>query len=140
MSDYVNKICPFCKTEIQETDEIVICSACEMPHHKECWIENQGCTTFGCTGTIKSADNAPSPITSSTGYNNAPAQTPVTTTNDSFCSKCGAANPGNLSFCSKCGNQLKPAAPQTFTPASSTSTNSTDQITNFFSSVVATIT
>lgn len=23
-----------------------------MPHHKDCWIENMGCTTFGCLGTI----------------------------------------------------------------------------------------
>ena len=32
------------------------CSACEMPHHKDCWIENQGCTTFGCQGTIRGLD------------------------------------------------------------------------------------
>ena len=36
--------------------EIVQCSACEMPHHKDCWIENQGCTTFGCQGTIRGLD------------------------------------------------------------------------------------
>ncbi len=33
-----------------------MCSACEMPHHKDCWIENQGCTTFGCQGTIRGVD------------------------------------------------------------------------------------
>ena len=54
MNQYVGKLCPFCKSAMQETEEIVVCSACEMPHHKECWIENQGCTTFGCLGTIQS--------------------------------------------------------------------------------------
>lgn len=54
MNRYVGKICPYCKTIITQTDEIVVCSACEMPHHKNCWVENRGCTTFGCLGTIQS--------------------------------------------------------------------------------------
>ena len=52
MNSYVGKLCPYCKTELKVTDEIVLCSACRMPHHKECWIANSGCTTFGCMGTI----------------------------------------------------------------------------------------
>ena len=56
MNEYVGKICPYCKTELKENDDIVVCSICDMPHHKDCWIENQGCTTFGCLGTIKAAD------------------------------------------------------------------------------------
>ncbi len=105
MSNYTNKVCPFCKTEFAETDDVVVCSVCDMPHHKDCWVENQGCTTFGCTGTIKTADNSPSPIiTNETGYNNAPAQP----TNNIFCTKCGAPNASTYSFCSKCGNKLTP--------------------------------
>ena len=34
-------------------DQIVMCGICEMPHHLSCWQENNGCTTFGCTGVIK---------------------------------------------------------------------------------------
>lgn len=34
-------------------DQIVVCGTCEMPHHLSCWQENNGCTTFGCTGVIK---------------------------------------------------------------------------------------
>lgn len=56
MQEYIGKICPYCKTAFAEGDEIVQCSACEMPHHKDCWIENQGCTTFGCQGTIRGLD------------------------------------------------------------------------------------
>lgn len=55
--EYIGKICPYCKTAFAEGDEIVQCSACEMPHHKDCWIENQGCTTFGCQGTIRGLDD-----------------------------------------------------------------------------------
>ena len=60
MSEFIGKTCPYCKTPFQEGDDVVICSVCEMPHHKECWVENRECTTFGCTGTIQgiSAKNA----------------------------------------------------------------------------------
>ena len=54
--DFIGKICPYCKTEFKEGDDVVVCSICEMPHHKECWIENKACTTFGCTGTIVGAE------------------------------------------------------------------------------------
>ena len=53
MESYIGKVCPFCRTAFEKEDDVVVCSACEMPHHKDCWIENQGCTTFGCMGTIK---------------------------------------------------------------------------------------
>lgn len=46
------KICPYCKTVLEKNDDVVICSECQMPHHKQCWIENKGCTTFACKGTI----------------------------------------------------------------------------------------
>jgi hypothetical protein len=25
------------------------CIACKSAHHRDCWIEFNGCTTFGCT-------------------------------------------------------------------------------------------
>lgn len=50
---FQGKACPFCKTTFKEDDVIVVCSVCDMPHHLSCWQENNGCTTFGCTGTIK---------------------------------------------------------------------------------------
>ena len=54
--DFIGKICPYCKTEFKEGDDVVVCSNCEMPHHKECWIENKACTTFGCTGTMSGGE------------------------------------------------------------------------------------
>ena len=50
---YIGKTCPYCKTRLTEEDDIVVCSACDMPHHLSCWQDNQGCTTFGCTGSIQ---------------------------------------------------------------------------------------
>lgn len=97
MSDYIGKICPFCKTEFRSDDEIVVCSQCDMPHHKECWIENQGCTTFGCLGTIRSADQAATSVTThQMTFEDAAA----------FCTACGAPLDASAAFCSKCGNRV----------------------------------
>jgi ketosteroid isomerase-like protein len=40
--------CPYCQTNIKESADKIICSECHTPHHKECWEENKGCTTYGC--------------------------------------------------------------------------------------------
>lgn len=50
--ELAGKTCPFCKAPFLEGEAVVFCSHCEMPHHLECWKENGGCTTFGCTGNI----------------------------------------------------------------------------------------
>lgn len=111
MSEYIGKTCPYCKTPFREGDDIVICSVCEMPHHKECWVENRECTTFGCTGTIQgvSAKNA--------GL--------------AFCPYCGTPHNVGAAFCGTCGNSLtgtaapRPAQPvnQTYAPPQQTYTH-----------------
>jgi len=43
-----NKICPYCQSKIKSGADFTVCSQCGTPHHKECWEENLGCTTYGC--------------------------------------------------------------------------------------------
>lgn len=101
MNKYIGKICPYCKTPFQEGDDIVVCSSCDMPHHKDCWVENQGCTTFGCIGTIKAADGTSSTVTATEiSYEDTPAANYI------FCTKCGAKHSAESSFCTKCGSAL----------------------------------
>lgn len=90
MGDYIGKICPYCQTAFKEGDDIVVCSICEMPHHKDCWIENKACTTFGCTGTISNADE----------------QTQEAIDGVIFCTSCGTKMRGTQKFCSNCGMPL----------------------------------
>ena len=113
MNDYVGKICPYCKCKFEENDEVVVCSDCEMPHHKDCWIENQGCTTFGCSGTIQGID-AIEPI--------APISGVTGEVRTIYCSQCGEPSASNVLFCSKCGNRLMDNTPPTppVTPVVST--------------------
>ena len=42
--------CPFCLSVILPVEDRVVCSACGIPHHRECWRINGRCTTYGCTG------------------------------------------------------------------------------------------
>lgn len=49
MESYIGKVCPFCKTPFKDGDNIKVCNACATPHHQECWDENKGCSTFGCS-------------------------------------------------------------------------------------------
>lgn len=101
--EFVGKICPYCKCVLTEEDEIVVCSDCEMPHHRDCWIENQGCTTFGCQGTIAGADGPATSVTSGELVFEEPAA-PVR-----YCAKCGTSNPMTSGYCRKCGNALAAA-------------------------------
>jgi len=103
MNDYVGKICPYCKAAFTEDDEIVVCSVCDMPHHKDCWVENKGCTTFGCLGTIKSADGGPTSVTNTQLQNE---EATAQSASISYCIKCGAPIPGGNAFCGKCGNPV----------------------------------
>lgn len=108
--DFIGKICPYCKTKFKEGDDIVVCSICEMPHHKECWIENKACTTFGCTGTIVGAEQ----------YTDA-------VDNKTFCSKCGATLSEGQKFCPSCGTPTDVTGEPHFQVAGTYATNQSYQ-------------
>lgn len=94
MNDLYGKLCPYCKTELKQCDDIIVCSDCNMPHHKDCWIENKGCTTFGCLGTIDTPNE--------TSFND------FELTLDDFnmvqCKQCGNLTDKNEQYCVHCGN------------------------------------
>ena len=107
MNDYTGKICPYCKTEFRPGDDIIVCSECDMPHHKDCWVENQGCTTFGCLGSIKAADNTASSVTATQmNYEDSRNTSAPVNSGVVFCTQCGTQNANTSSFCSHCGNRL----------------------------------
>ncbi len=74
---YIGKTCPYCKTPFVDGDTVVFCSVCDMPHHLSCWQDNQGCTTFGCTGTIKEIIGNDTTVMPSATTHSEPAPTAV---------------------------------------------------------------
>lgn len=42
-------LCSICQCSLEEGDNVVNCSACHAQYHSECWNENDGCGTYGCT-------------------------------------------------------------------------------------------
>lgn len=99
---YVGKICPYCKTEIKEGEDVIACPACGIPHHRGCWEENNGCTTFGCSEQHYKAVNInPTAVCSTCGA--------LLGANQAFCSSCGTARSVSVGrVCGKCGAELKP--------------------------------
>jgi TM2 domain-containing membrane protein YozV len=87
----VSQVCPYCRTEVAaEAASNVFCSVCSTPHHGDCWLENGGCTLFGCTNAppdepkvqvttndVVYAPGAPAPVfgvaPTSTGFGDASA-------------------------------------------------------------------
>lgn len=42
-------VCPYCRMPFDGASPAKIyCTACGVPHHEDCYLENGGCTVFGC--------------------------------------------------------------------------------------------
>jgi len=109
MNQYVGKICPYCKAAFTDADEIVVCSECDMPHHKECWVENQGCTTFGCNGTIQSVEQASevNTIVNDDGDFEIELYPSDVDFSSAYCPKCGSSHDPTDLFGKHCGQSFE---------------------------------
>lgn len=113
MENYIGKICPFCKTEIKEGDDVKVCPACNIPHHAGCWEENKGCTTFGCSEQHYEAQHTnPTDVCKKCGAPLGDGQafcpkcgTPKVEEKKNVCGKCGAELQDGQEFCPKCGQK-----------------------------------
>ncbi len=114
MEEHVGKICPFCKTEIQAGDAVIVCPECGIPHHEVCWKKNKGCTTFGCDQQHYEEQNLnPADVCVNCGapfddwYHFCPkCGTPRGKEKEHICRKCGAELQEDQNFCPKCGLQI----------------------------------
>ena len=77
--------CPYCKTQFKESDEAISCPACQTLHHANCWEENKGCTTFGCSEQHYEEQH---------------------TNPTDVCVNCGAPLGDGQEFCPKCGTKV----------------------------------
>ncbi len=118
MEEYIGKICPFCKTEIKENDEVKVCPECGIPHHATCWEENKGCTTFGCSQQhYEEQHTNPTDVCVKCGAPLGDGQgfcpkcgTPKGGMKQRVCGKCGSVLQEGQDFCPKCGTRYDPSA------------------------------
>ncbi len=114
MENYIGNVCPFCNTEIKESDVVKICPDCGVAHHEACWTENNGCSTIGCSEQHSEADNINSAdVCTSCGTTLEEGQafcpkcgTPKTVVKSNICNKCGAELQEGQDFCPKCGQKV----------------------------------
>lgn len=108
MENYIGKTCPFCKNKITDADQVMVCPSCGAVHHLNCWNENKGCTTFGCSKQhYEEQHTNHTDVCTKCGATLADKQT--------FCPKCGAAKVEPVvKFCPKCNTEL--ADDQIFCP------------------------
>jgi len=63
--------CPYCR-EVIAGQDIIRCPSCGTPHHRDCFVENGGCTVFGCESAptdepkirVSLAETPSAPVTS----------------------------------------------------------------------------
>jgi len=60
--------CPFCRSPLKPSDEIIECPECGVSHHADCWHGNgDHCTVYGCQGSLREpARNRAQPVASPT--------------------------------------------------------------------------
>ncbi|MBI3831069.1 MAG: hypothetical protein HY291_16235 [Planctomycetes bacterium] len=47
------QLCSICQTAVIAGEQVCKCPYCGLPFHMECWLENRGCSAYGCQGAPK---------------------------------------------------------------------------------------
>jgi hypothetical protein len=56
--------CPTCQADVQPGEATLRCPSCEQLHHRECWTEVGGCSTYGCpqAPALNKEEAGPAPL------------------------------------------------------------------------------
>jgi hypothetical protein len=64
----VQATCPICQTAIAPQESVLTCPKCQQVHHRECWIEVGGCSTYGCEQAPALAKEETAPVPARTAW------------------------------------------------------------------------
>ena len=94
--------CPICQTGIGADEFAVTCPQCHQVHHRECWSEVGGCSTYGCT-EAPAADKSDATAT----------QPRSAWGDDKNCPACGETIKSIALRCRYCGTDFETVDPMT---------------------------
>ena len=63
--EYIGKNCPYCQTPVKPGQQVITCEKCDITHHEDCWLENGGCTTYGCLSSSDRIKSVTAPVPTS---------------------------------------------------------------------------
>ena len=95
--------CPICCCEFGADDKLVMCPDCKVLYHSECWEENHGCATYGCTSTKHEETHTSAASGPSTSQPFGGSRTG----NQNRCPFCGEMHEAGGLVCPSCGRVLR---------------------------------
>ncbi len=108
-----NKTCPYCQSKIKSNADVIICSHCGTPHHRECWDENQGCTTYGCINNPATEKKINVNYSGAKDVGNKTIDeikksiSGINEIKTIVCPECGSETEENSVYCRQCGFNMK---------------------------------
>ena len=95
------KISPYCMMPIKPGEAVKTCPKCGIPHHRDCWNENNGCTTYGCDVKVGGETNSQNTSGNSQDLTTLLSSLP----NANICPYCSTeiTSRDRVIYCEKCG-------------------------------------
>lgn len=71
----VGRPCSYCRYQFDASDLVRQCEACSSVLHADCWVDGNGCASFGCTNNTAAGIVAGAPSVSSAQTVSLPTET-----------------------------------------------------------------
>lgn len=99
---YEGLTCPVCQKPFAETDDVVACPKCGLPHHRSCWMIDKRCQMEELHGTDAQWSRNKQKAEDTKGHIPPDGQPH----NAQVCPHCYTRNAEFAEFCSHCGREL----------------------------------
>ena len=105
--------CPYCLSQISDTEETVQCAKCGAKHHAECWHENGGCAAKNCDRRDRQApinievDDEPNTMLVLSKESVEQARPSIIRRVSNPCLKCGKQLPDGELYCPECRPEIQ---------------------------------
>ncbi len=107
MALYEGYACPVCGERFAETDDVVVCPQCGLPHHRACWSAEGHCHLQHLHNTDEQWSRDKETKATAQPEHHAVHNTDDETLPHQICARCHTRNPEFAEFCQHCGSPLK---------------------------------